>query len=94
MGNRRKEISSKTLGIPVVAIGVPTVISAFTVAKNLLDDLSYTLDISEAEKYKEYIVASREADLITKRAGRLISLGVNLALQPALTPQEMAILNM
>ena len=94
VGNRRKEISSKTLGIPVVAIGVPTVISAFTVAKNLLDDLSYTLDISEAEKYKEYIVASREADLITKRAGRLISLGVNLALQPALTPQEMAILNM
>lgn len=93
VGNRRKEISKNTLGIPVIAIGVPTVISAFTVAKNLLDDLSYVLDISDAEKYKEYIVASREADLITKRAARLISLGVNLALQPSVTPQEMAILN-
>lgn len=92
VGNRRKEISSKTLGIPVIAIGVPTVISAFTVAKNLLDDLSYSIDISDAEKYKEYIVASREADLITKRAARLISLGVNLALQPSVSPQEMAIL--
>lgn len=92
VGNRRKEISSKTLGIPVIAIGVPTVISAFTVAKNLLDDLSYSIDISDAVKYKEYIVASREADLITKRAARLISLGVNLALQPSVSPQEMAIL--
>ena len=92
VGNRRKEISSKTLGIPVIAIGVPTVISAFTVAKNLLDDLSYSIDISDAEKYKEYIVASREADLITKRAARLISLGVNLALQPTVSPQDMAIL--
>ena len=92
VGNRRKEISSKTLGIPVIAIGVPTVISAFTVAKNLLDDLSYSIDISGAEKYKEYIVASREADLITKRAARLISLAVNLALQPSVSPQEMAML--
>lgn len=93
VGNRRKEISENTLGIPVIAIGVPTVISAFTVAKNLLDDLSYALDISDASKYKEYIVASREADLITKRAARLISLGVNLALQPSISPHEMAILN-
>lgn len=92
VGNRRKEISQKTLGVPVIAIGVPTVISAFTVAKNLLDDLSYAIDISDAEKYKEYIVASREADLITKRAARLISLGVNLALQPTVSPHEMAIL--
>ena len=61
-------------------------------AKNLLDDLSYSIDISDAEKYKEYIVASREADLITKRAARLISLGVNLALQPSVSPQDMAIL--
>lgn len=93
VGNRRKEISERTLGIPVIAIGVPTVISAFTVARNLLDDISYDIDISQADKYKEYIVASREADLITKRAARLISLAVNLALQPSLTVQEMAVLN-
>lgn len=93
VGNRRKEISERTLGIPVIAIGVPTVISAFTVARNLLDDISYDIDISPADKFKEYIVASRDADLITKRAARLISLAVNLALQPSLTVQEMAVLN-
>ncbi len=93
VGNRRKEISETTLGIPVVAIGVPTVISAFTVAENLLDELDYAVDLSDAGKYKEFIVASREADLIVRRAARLISLGVNLALQPSISPQEMAILN-
>lgn len=93
VGNRRKEISEATLGIPVIAIGVPTVISAFTVAENLLDELDYSVDLSDAGKYKEFIVASREADLIVKRAARLISLGVNLALQPSISPQEMAILN-
>lgn len=93
VGNRRKEISEATLGVPVIAIGVPTVISAFTVAENLLEELDYSVDLSDAQKYKEFIVASREADLIVKRAARLISLGVNLALQPSISPQEMAILN-
>lgn len=93
VGNRRREISEKTLGIPVVSIGVPTVISAYTVAENLLEELEYKVDLSAAEKYKEYIVASREADLITSRAARLISLGLNLALQPDIRPHEMAILN-
>ncbi|MBR5232870.1 MAG: GPR endopeptidase [Clostridia bacterium] len=91
VGNRRMEISSETLGIPVIAIGVPTVISAYTVAKNILDEVLSDTDISGASAYKEYIVASREADLITKRSARLISLAVNLALQPSLTVQELAV---
>lgn len=31
VGNRRKELTKKTLGIPVVAIGVPTVVDAATI---------------------------------------------------------------
>lgn len=31
VGNRRKELSAKTLGIPVIAIGVPTVVDATTI---------------------------------------------------------------
>lgn len=88
IGNKRKEISEKTLGIPVIAIGVPTVISAYTVARNILDELEQDVDISNAEKYAEFIVASREADLIIQRASRLISLAVNIALQPSLSAQE------
>src|SRR5699024_6016533 len=32
VGNKRKELSKETLGIPVIAVGVPTVVDAVTIA--------------------------------------------------------------
>ena len=37
MGNKRKEITQETLGVPVVAIGIPTVVEAATIAAESLD---------------------------------------------------------
>ncbi|NBJ68577.1 MULTISPECIES: GPR endopeptidase [Clostridia] len=37
VGNKRKEISQETLGIPVIAIGVPTVVDAVTIASDTID---------------------------------------------------------
>lgn len=37
VGNHRKELSKETLGIPVIAIGVPTVVDAVTIASDTLD---------------------------------------------------------
>ncbi|RCW65313.1 GPR endopeptidase [Saliterribacillus persicus] len=37
VGNTRKEISQETLGIPVIAIGVPTVVDAVTIASDAMD---------------------------------------------------------
>ena len=92
VGNRRIGLNASTLGIPVIAVGVPTVISAFTVAKNVLENSGYDIDIPRADMYREYIVASKDADLITKRSARLVSLAVNLALQPSLGVNEIALL--
>lgn len=39
VGNKRKELSEKTLGIPVIAIGVPTVVDAVTIASDTIDFL-------------------------------------------------------
>lgn len=48
IGNNRKEISSKTLNIPVIAIGVPTVVDAATIVtdtfKYLEKQFSYKLN--------------------------------------------------
>lgn len=41
VGNKRKELSRDTLGIPVIAIGVPTVVDAVTIAN---DTLNYLLE--------------------------------------------------
>ncbi|OPJ63835.1 GPR endopeptidase [Clostridium oryzae] len=37
VGNKRMELSKKTLGVPVIAIGVPTVVDAATMANDTID---------------------------------------------------------
>ncbi|MFD1705465.1 GPR endopeptidase [Siminovitchia sediminis] len=37
VGNKRKELSQKTLGIPVISIGVPTVVDAVTITSDTID---------------------------------------------------------
>lgn len=37
VGNKRKELSIDTLGIPVIAIGVPTVVDAVTITSDTID---------------------------------------------------------
>src|SRR5690606_16143805 len=37
VGNKRKELSYETLGIPVIAIGIPIVIDAVTIASDSID---------------------------------------------------------
>lgn len=37
VGNKRKELSKETLGIPVIAIGVPTVVDAVTITTDTID---------------------------------------------------------
>ncbi|HEX6593111.1 MAG TPA: GPR endopeptidase [Bacillota bacterium] len=39
VGNRRKEVSKETLGIPVLAVGVPTVVDAVTITSDTIDYL-------------------------------------------------------
>lgn len=39
VGNKRKELSKETVGVPVVAIGVPTVVDAVTIASDTVDFL-------------------------------------------------------
>ena len=36
LGNARKELSQSTLGVPVIAIGIPTVVEAATIATDSL----------------------------------------------------------
>ena len=37
VGNNRKELSKETLGVPVIAIGVPTVVEAATIANDTIE---------------------------------------------------------
>lgn len=56
VGNDRKEISPKTINIPVIAIGVPTIVDAVTIVgdtlKYMLKKISYKIDNIDNVKLK------------------------------------------
>lgn len=56
VGNNRRELSLKTLGIPVIAIGIPTIVDAATIVtdtiKYLLKQLSYKVQNIDSAKHK------------------------------------------
>lgn len=56
VGNNRKEISKETMGIPVIAIGVPTIVDAVTIVSDtfqyMLQHFSYKRDNLDNSKLK------------------------------------------
>lgn len=72
--NSRREISEKTLGVPVIAIGVPTVMDAEALAAELTG--------YETEKSADMFVTPKEVDLLCDRISEILSQALNIFLQP------------
>lgn len=88
VGNSRTEISRKTLGVPVISIGVPTVVDAKTLAR----DVSGYAAESENNGKNDMMVTPKEIDILIERCSSLISLAVNRALQPSLSIETLTAL--
>lgn len=81
VGNNRFAINKKTIGIPVIAIGIPTVVDAMTLAQDILPcKINNEIKNEVMPKNKSMVVTPREIDLLIERGAQLISLSVNCAL--------------
>ncbi len=78
VGNFRKTIDKSTLGVPVISMGVPTVVDGNTIVY----DLTGKMLENAQDETENMIVTPREIDTIISRAARLLSLSINCALQP------------
>ncbi len=88
VGNARRELSRATLGIPVVALGVPTVVDAATLVLDLTRDAGVELDGESLRRQCPMIVTPREIDSNVNDISRLIGYGINLALHQGLTVED------
>lgn len=88
VGNSRPQIDESTLHIPVVGMGIPTVVDAGTLAADLLDGNTEGTDEKVAPRGAPMMVTPREIDLIISRGARLLGMGINLALNPSLSVEE------
>lgn len=91
IGNSRPEISGRTLGVPVIAIGVPTAISAAQLISNALSELASiepaTRDFEGndalaniLEGQKGLLVSPIDGDISVKRYAKIIASAINYAL--------------
>ena len=83
VGNARAEISKETMGVPVIAVGVPTVVDAATLAYDLTGQ-----EQKLGKSGEKMMVTPREIDLITERAAKLVATAINTALQPDMNAEE------
>ncbi|MBR5438262.1 MAG: GPR endopeptidase [Clostridia bacterium] len=89
VGNSRKEISSRSLGIPVIAIGVPTVVDGKTLALDILEKAGIKENLASEETEKSsMMVTPKEIDSLIERAARLIAMAVNTALHPDIAAED------
>ena len=87
VGNSRGAVNREALGLPVIAIGVPTVVDAATMAADMMDDVK--LPESEknavAERFVGMMVTPKEIDAQVADISKLIGYGINLALHEGIS---------
>ena len=84
--NRRKELSEATVGVPVIAIGVPTVIDMHTIVENITGN-------PPDKHLPNMMVTPRDVDKLVERTARLIAYSINKAVQPMLSIEDITALS-
>lgn len=85
--NARTALSRETLGVPVIAVGVPTVVDGATLAHELARESGLEHDALRTPAHP-MIVTTRDIDREVADLSRLIGYALNLALQPGLSLEE------
>ena len=87
MGNMRKQLNEKSLGIPVIAIGVPTVIDS----KTLLIEAAEAMHLENgqvqdyfASRKMDMVVTSTDIDFVIKAFSDIIAKAINITLHPGI----------
>lgn len=77
--NRRAGLTRESMGVPVFAVGVPTVVDALTIVGEALHE-GETLDTDRQGMLRDLIVTPKDIDAIIERASRRLADGLNRAL--------------
>ncbi len=97
VGNHRMQLNTQTLGVPVISIGVPLVVYAGTIARDVIELLDGTTAGDQAEgmirkvvseHLGDLIVTPKEIDAIVDDVARLVALGINLSIHDGVTVDE------
>ena len=83
VGNHRSALNRETLGVPVFAVGIPTVVDAATLAADLMEEAGIA-DIDEDKLragQQNLMVTPRDIDAQVRDLAKVVGYGINWALQ-------------
>lgn len=95
VGNHRNALTEETLGIPVIAIGVPTVVDAATIVGDALEKLLGDDKDFDSVKYmgqhrtafaelNNMYMTGKDIDAVIKRVSFTVSEGINIAMEKSM----------
>ena len=105
VGNHRAALDQASMGVPVIAVGVPTVIDAATLAADLLEESGYLVNqnnqanqtdiISDdlREHHDGLMVTPKEIDAQVRDLSKVIGYGINWCLQDLEIPDMAELLS-
>lgn len=90
VGNSRAAITEKTMGIPVIALGVPTVVDIATIIESFAEDSGVAIPKKALSEYSErLLVTPKDIDVNIADIGRILGYAVNTVLQKNVSIKDM-----
>ena len=88
VGNHRAALDRASLGVPVLAVGVPTVVDGATLAADLLG----TAELPPLGEGRDLLVTPKDIDSQVSDLAKVIGYGIGLALHPGLRVEDLDLL--
>ena len=88
VGNHRAALDEESLGVPVLAIGVPTVVEGATLAADLLG----CDRLPQSAPGRDILVTPRDIDRQVADLSKILGYAISMALQPGLGLEELELL--
>ena len=85
VGNTRAALNEETLGVPVIAVGVPTVVDGATLAHEISSQLGQPACEALDDLSQPVMITTRDIDREVADISRMIGYAVNMALHPHLS---------
>ena len=85
VGNARAALNEETLGVPVIAVGVPTVVDGATLAHEISSQLGQPACEALDDLSQPVMITTRDIDREVADISRMIGYAVNIALHPHLS---------
>ena len=87
-GNHRMALDRDSLGVPVLAVGVPTVVEGATLAADLLG----ADELPDLDPGRSLLVTPKDIDSQVADLSKIVGYGISLALQPGMTVEDLDLL--